>query len=143
MSSYIAKPSEIERKWYVIDAEGKTLGRICTEAAMILRGKKKPTYTPFLDCGDYVIIVNAEKVQVTGKKFKEKIYKHHTGYPGGLRELTFEQMMEKHPTEAVRHAVKGMMPNGKLGRQMYKKLKVYAGPEHNHAAQKPEVLDIK
>ena len=109
---------------------------------MILRGKNKPIYTPHVDTGDYVIVINAEKVAVTGKKRKEKIYKRHTGYPGGLREMTLEQMLEKHPTEVVRHAVKGMMPNGKLGRQMYKKLKVYAGPEHDHAAQKPEVLDI-
>jgi len=142
MSSYIAKPSEIERKWYVLDAEGKTLGRLATEAAMILRGKKKPTYTPFLDTGDYVIVINAEKVQVTGKKAKEKIYKHHTGYPGGLREVTFEQLQAKDPEEIIRHAVKGMMPKGPLGRQMYKKLKVYAGPEHKHEAQKPEVWNF-
>ena len=142
MSSFIAKPAEVERKWYVVDAEGKNLGRMASQIAAILRGKNKPTYTPHVDCGDYVIVINAEKVEVTGKKRKEKIYKRHTGYPGGLRELTFEKMMEKHPTEVVRHAVKGMMPNGKLGRQMYKKLKVYAGPEHEHAAQKPEVLDI-
>ena len=142
MSSYIAKPSEIERKWYVLDAEGKTLGRLASEAASILRGKKKPTYTPFLDCGDYVIVINAEKVQVTGKKAKEKIYKHHTGYPGGLRETTYEKLQEKDPEEIIRHAVKGMMPKGPLGRQMYKKLKVYAGPEHKHAAQKPEVWEF-
>ncbi len=141
--SFIAKPAEVERKWYVVDADGKNLGRMASQIAAVLRGKNKPTYTPHVDCGDYVIVINAEKVAVTGKKRQEKIYKHHTGYPGGLRELTFEQMMEKHPTEAVRHAVKGMMPNGKLGRQMFKKLKVYAGPEHNHEAQKPEVLDIK
>lgn len=127
MSSFIAKPAEVERKWYVVDAEGKNLGRMTSQIAAILRGKHKPTYTPHVDCGDYVIVINAEKVEVTGKKRKEKIYKRHTGYPGGLRETTFEQMMEKHPTEVVRHAVKGMMPNGKLGRQMYKKLKVYAG----------------
>ena len=142
MSSYIAKPSEIERKWYVIDADGKTLGRVASEAASILRGKKKPTYTPFLDTGDYVIIINAEKVQVTGKKAKEKIDKHHTGYPGGLKEVTFEQLQAKDPTEIIRHAVKGMMPKGPLGRQMYKKLKVYAGPEHKHEAQKPEVWNF-
>ena len=142
MKSFIAKPAEVERKWYVVDAEGKTLGRMASEIASVLRGKNKPIYTPHVDCGDYVIVINAEKVEVTGKKRKEKIYKRHTGYPGGLREMTFEQMLEKHPTEVVRHAVKGMMPNGKLGRQMYKKLKVYAGPEHDHAAQKPEVLDI-
>ena len=142
MKSFIAKPQEIERKWYVIDAEGKTLGRLASQAAAILRGKNKPIFTPHVDCGDYVIIINAEKVAVTGKKKHDKIYKRHTGYPGGLRELNFEQMMEKHPTEVVRHAIKGMMPKGKLGRQMFKKLKVYAGPEHNHAAQKPEPLDI-
>lgn len=138
MKSFIAKPQEIQRKWYVIDAEGRTLGRMASEAAAILRGKKKPIYTPHVDCGDYVIIINAEKVEVTGKKRKEKIYKHHSGYPGGLRELTFEKLQERNPEEIVRHAVKGMMPNGKLGRQMFKKLKVYAGPEHDHAAQKPE-----
>jgi large subunit ribosomal protein L13 len=109
---------------------------------MILRGKRKPTYTPFLDCGDYVIIVNAEKVQVTGKKATDKIYKHHSLYPGGLKEITFEKLQAKDPEEIIRHAVKGMMPKGPLGRQMYKKLKVYAGPDHKHAAQKPEVLDI-
>ena len=140
MKSYIAKPSDIDRKWYVIDAEGKTLGKLAVEAAMLLRGKKKPTYTPHIDTGDYVIVINAEKVAVSGKKESDKVYKRHSGYPGGLKETNFEDMMAKHPTEAVRHAVKGMMPNGKLGRQMYKKLKVYAGPEHNHAAQKPEVL---
>ena len=142
MKSFIAKPHEEERKWYVIDAENKTLGRLASEVAAILRGKKKPTYTPHVDCGDYVIVINAEKVAVTGKKRKEKIYKRHTGYPGGLREMTFEQLMEKHPTEIVRHAVKGMMPNGKLGRQMYKKLKVYAGPDHPHAGQNPQVFEL-
>ena len=142
MSSYIAKPSEIERKWYILDAEGKTLGRLCTEAAMILRGKKKPTYTPFLDTGDYVIIINASKVTVTGKKGTDKIYKHHSGYPGGLKETTFDEMMAKDPEEVIRHAVKGMMPKGPLGRQMFKKLKVYAGAEHDHAAQKPEVWNF-
>lgn len=142
MSSYIAKPSEIERKWYVLDAEGKTLGRLATEAASILRGKKKPTYTPFLDTGDYVIVINAEHIHVTGKKRKEKIYKHHTGYPGGLREITFEKLQAKKPDEIIRHAVKGMMPKGPLGRQMYKKLKVYAGPEHKHEAQKPEIWNF-
>lgn len=140
--SFIAKPAEIERKWYVVDADGKNLGRMASQIAAVLRGKNKPIYTPHVDCGDYVIVINAEKVVVTGKKRKEKIYKRHSGYPGGLKETTFEEMMKKHPTEAVRHAVKGMMPKGRLGRQMYKKLKVYAGPEHEHAAQKPEVLDI-
>ena len=138
----MAKPQDIERKWYVIDAEGKTLGRLASEAASILRGKNKPVFTPHIDTGDYVIIINAEKVQVTGKKRKEKIYKRHTGYPGGLREITFEKLQAKAPEEIIRHAVKGMMPNGKLGRQMFKKLKVYAGPEHRHAAQKPEIWEF-
>lgn len=142
MSSFIQKPAEVERKWYVVDAEGKTLGRLASQVAAILRGKNKPTFTPHVDGGDYVIVINAEKVEVTGKKRSEKIYKRHTGYPGGLRELTFEQLLEKHPEEFVRHAVKGMMPTGKLGRQMFKKLKVYAGPQHGHAAQKPENLDV-
>ena len=142
MKSFIAKPQEVERKWYVIDAEGKTLGRLATEAASILRGKRKPIFTPHVDTGDYVIIINAEKVEVTGKKRQEKIYKHHTGYPGGLREVTFEKLQAKKPEEIIRHAVKCMMPKGKLGRQMYKKLKVYAGPEHKHAAQKPEVWEF-
>jgi large subunit ribosomal protein L13 len=142
MSSFIAKPAEVERKWYVIDAEGKNLGRLSSQVASILRGKNKPIYTPHVDTGDYVIVINAEKVAVTGKKLHDKIYKRHTGYPGGLREMTLEEMLAKHPEQVIRHAVKGMMPNGKLGRQMYKKLKVYAGPEHDHAAQKPEVLDI-
>ena len=140
MKSFIAKPKEIERKWYVVDAEGKTLGRMAAEIAMVLRGKRKPIYTPHVDCGDYVIVINAEKVEVTGKKRKEKIYKRHTGYPGGLRETTFEKLQAKKPEEIIRHAVKGMLPDGRLGRQMFKKLKVYAGPEHNHAAQKPEEL---
>lgn len=138
MKSYIARPQEVERKWYVVDADGQTLGRLASEVAAILRGKKKPTYTPHVDTGDYVIVINAEKINVTGKKRKEKIYKRHTGYPGGLREITFEKLQAKNPEEIIRHAVKGMMPKGVLGRQMYKKLKVYAGPEHNHIAQKPE-----
>lgn len=138
MKSYIAKPAEIEHKWYVIDAEGKTLGKIAAETASILRGKKKPIFTPHVDCGDYVIVINAEKVHVTGKKETDKIYVRHTGYPGGLRETTLGEMRAKKPEEIIRHAVKGMMPKGRLGRQMYKKLKVYAGPEHPHAAQKPE-----
>jgi len=138
MKSYIAKPAEVERKWYVIDAEGKTLGKVAVEAAMILRGKKKPIYTPHVDTGDYVIVINAEKVAVTGKKEDKKIYKSHSGYPGGLKETPLKELRAKNPEEIIRHAVKGMMPKGKLGRQMFKKLKVYAGPEHPHAAQKPE-----
>ncbi|MDY6038616.1 MAG: 50S ribosomal protein L13 [Eubacterium sp.] len=142
MKSYIAKPAEVERKWFVVDAEGKTLGRLASEVAMVLRGKRKPTYTPHVDCGDYVIVINAEKVEVTGKKRKEKIYKRHTGYPGGLREVTFEKLQEKKPEEIIRHAVKGMLPDGRLGRQMFKKLKVYAGSQHDHVAQKPEELNF-
>lgn len=138
MKSYIAKPADIDHKWYVIDAEDKTLGKVAAEIAMILRGKKKPIYTPHVDCGDYVVVVNAEKVAVTGKKEKQKIYKNHSGYPGGLKEITLAELRAKKPEEIIRHAVKGMMPKGKLGRQMFKKLKVYAGPEHPHAAQNPE-----
>ena len=138
MKSYIAKPAEVERKWYVIDAEDKTLGKIASEVASILRGKKKPIYTPHVDTGDYVIVINAEKVRVTGKKEEQKIYKSHSGYPGGLKETTLRELRAKKPAEIIRHAVKGMMPKGKLGRQMFKKLKVYAGPEHPHTAQNPE-----
>lgn len=138
MSSFIAKPAEVERKWYVIDAEGKNLGRLSTQIATILRGKNKPIYTPHVDTGDYVIVINAEKVRVTGKKEEQKIYKSHSGYPGGLKETTLRELRAKKPEEIIRHAVKGMMPKGKLGRQMFKKLKVYAGPEHPHTAQNPE-----
>jgi large subunit ribosomal protein L13 len=138
-TTFMAKNGEIDRKWYVIDAEGKTLGRLASEAAILIRGKHKPQFTPHVDTGDFVIVINAEKVEVTGKKRKEKIYNRHTGYPGGLREVTFEKLQAAKPEEIIRHAIKGMMPNGKLGRQMYKKLKVYAGPKHDHAAQKPEV----
>lgn len=138
MKSYIAKPAEVERKWYVIDAEDKTLGKIASEVASILRGKKKPIYTPHVDTGDYFIVINAEKVRVTGKKEEQKIYKSHSGYPGGLKETTLRELRAKKPEEIIRHAVKGMMPKGKLGRQMFKKLKVYAGPEHPHTAQNPE-----
>ena len=138
MSTYMPKKGDITRNWYVLDAAGKTLGSVAAEAAVLLRGKHKPTFTPNADCGDHVIVINAEKVEVTGKKRKEKIYKRHTGYPGGLREITFEKLQAQKPEEIIRHAVKGMMPKGKLGRQMFKKLKVYAGPEHPHTAQKPE-----
>lgn len=142
MKSYIAKPQEVERKWYVIDAEGKNLGRLASEVASILRGKRKPIYTPHVDTGDYVIIVNADKVAVTGKKMKQKVYKHHTGYPGGLKEITLEKLLDRKPEEVLKHAVKGMLPKGRLGRQMFTKLKVYAGPEHRHQAQKPEVYEF-
>ena len=142
MKSFIAKPAEVERKWYVIDAEGKTLGRLASQAAAILRGKNKPTFTPHVDCGDYVIVINADKVKVTGKKMTDKMYVTVSGYPGGRKEIPLEKLQAKKPEEIVRHAIKGMIPDGKLGRMMYKKLKVYAGPEHNHAAQKPEMLEF-
>lgn len=143
MSTYVAKGSEIERAWYVVDAADKTLGRLTTEIAMILMGKKKPTYTPFLDTGDFVIVVNAEKVKVTGNKAQDKIYAYHTGYPGGLKETNFNTMIQKRPERVIELAVKGMLPKNSLGRQMIKKLKVYAGSEHPHEAQQPVVLDIK
>ena len=142
MKSFMASPSTVERKWYVVDAEGKTLGRLASEVANVLRGKNKPTYTPHIDTGDYVIVVNAEKVKVTGKKLEQKIYYHHSEYVGGMKETTLKEMMQKKPEFVITHAVKGMLPKGPLGRQMLTKLHVYAGPEHNHAAQKPEVLDI-
>ena len=141
MKSFMASPSTVERKWYVVDAEGKTLGRLASEVANVLRGKNKPIYTPHIDTGDYVIVVNAEKVKVTGKKLDQKIYYHHSEY-GGMKEATLKEMMQKKPEFVITHAVKGMLPKGPLGRQMLKKLHVYAGPEHNHAAQKPETLDI-
>ncbi len=142
MKTYVATPADIERKWYVVDAEGKTLGRMASEIASVLRGKKKPIYTPFMDTGDYVIVVNADKVKVTGKKLLQKKYYHHSGYVGGLKETTLKEMLEKHPERVVEHAVKGMLPKGPLGRQMYRKLFVYAGPDHKHQAQKPEVLEV-
>lgn len=142
MKSFMESPSTVERKWYVVDAEGKTLGRLASEVANVLRGKNKPTYTPHIDTGDYVIVVNAEKIQVTGKKLDQKIYYHHSEYVGGMKEATLREMMQKKPEFVITHAVKGMLPKGPLGRQMLKKLHVYAGPEHNHAAQKPETLDI-
>ena len=142
MKSFMASPSTVERKWYVVDAEGKTLGRLASEVANVLRGKKKPIYTPHIDTGDYVIVVNAEKVVTTGKKLDQKKYYHHSEYVGGMKEATLKEMMQKKPEFVISHAVKGMLPKGPLGRQMLTKLHVYAGPEHNHAAQKPEVLDI-
>ena len=140
MNTYMANPDKIERKWYVVDAEGKTLGRLASEVAKVLRGKNKPVFTPHVDTGDYVIIVNAEKVSVTGKKLDQKIYYHHSDYVGGMKETTLREMMPKKPEKVLELAVKGMLPKGPLGRSMIKKLHVYAGPEHNNAAQKPEVL---
>lgn len=136
-NSYMQKKEDVVRNWYVIDAEGKNLGRIATEAATLLRGKHKPTFTPHIDCGDFVIIVNASKVNLTGNKFDDKIYYNHSGYTGGLRERTAREMKEKYPVEMIERAVKGMLPKGRLGRQMYKKLFVYAESEHPHMAQKP------
>ena len=140
MKSFMASPATIERKWYVVDATGYTLGRLSSEVAKVLRGKNKPIFTPHIDTGDYVIVVNAEKVKVTGKKLLQKVYYNHSDYVGGMRETTLREMMAKKPEKVVELAVKGMLPKGPLGRQMYTKLFVYAGPDHKHAAQKPEVL---
>ena len=140
MKTYMANPDKIERKWYVVDAEGQTLGRMASEIAKVLRGKNKPEYTPHVDTGDYVIIVNADKVKVTGKKMDQKIYYHHSDYVGGMKETTLKEMMAKKPEKVIELAVKGMLPKGPLGRSMYTKLFVYAGPEHKHEAQKPEAL---
>ena len=142
MKSFIAKPNEIERKWYVVDAEGQTLGRLSSEIASILRGKHKPIYTPHVDTGDYVIVINAEKVVMTGKKLEQKAYRYHTGYPGGLKEIPYSTLIEKNPEKIISLAVKGMLPKNSLGRAMFKKLKVYKGSEHKHEAQKPEVYEI-
>ena len=143
MKSFMASPSTITREWYVVDATGHTLGRLATEVATVLRGKKKPIYTPHIDTGDYVIVVNAEKIVTTGKKLDQKKYYHHSEYVGGMKEATLKEMMQKKPEFVITHAVKGMLPKGPLGRQMFKKLHVYAGAEHGHEAQKPEVLEIK
>jgi len=140
MKSYMANPDKIERKWYVVDAEGCTLGRLASEVAKVLRGKNKPVFTPHIDTGDYVIIINAEKIKVTGKKLDQKIYYRHSGYVGGMKEMTLKEMLNKKPEKVLELAVKGMLPKGPLGRAMIKKLHVYAGPEHQHEAQKPEVL---
>ncbi|MBO4462175.1 MAG: 50S ribosomal protein L13 [Lachnospiraceae bacterium] len=140
MRTYVAKPAEIERKWYVVDATGYTLGRLASEVAKVLRGKNKPIFTPNVDTGDYVIIVNAEKIKVTGKKMNQKVYFQHSDYVGGVRETSLKEMLDKHPERVLEFAVKGMLPKGPLGRDMYKKLFVYAGPDHKHEAQKPEAL---
>ncbi len=138
MKTFVATPANIERKWLVIDASGKTLGRLATEVAKLLRGKHKPTYTPFADTGDYVIVINASKMVLTGKKLDQKMYRHHSGYAGGLKEIDYRTLMSKNPEKALELAVKGMLPKNSLGRQMFKKLHVYAGAEHNQQAQKPE-----
>jgi large subunit ribosomal protein L13 len=142
MKTYMANPDKLERKWYVVDAEGCTLGRLCSEIAKILRGKNKPEFTPHVDAGDYVVVVNADKIQVTGKKMLQKIYYHHSDYVGGMKETTLQEMMAKKPEKVIELAVKGMLPKGPLGRQMLKKLHVYAGPEHNQHAQKPEKITL-
>ena len=140
MNSFMANPAKVERKWYVVDATGYTLGRLASEVAKVLRGKNKPVFTPHIDTGDYVIIVNAEKIKVTGKKLDQKIYYHHSDYVGGMKETTLREMLAKKPEKVVELAVKGMLPKGPLGREMFTKLHVYAGAEHPHTAQKPEVL---
>ena len=140
MKTYSAKPGEIERQWYVVDAESKTLGRLATQIADVLRGKRKAAYTPHVDTGDFVIVVNAEKIHVTGKKLDQKIYYHHSGYPGGLRERTLREQLARRPEEVLRKAVKGMLPKNRLASAQLRKLKIYAGPEHPHAAQNPEPL---
>lgn len=142
MKTFVAKPESVERDWYVVDAADKTLGRLAAEIALRLRGKHKPEYTPHVDTGDYIVVINAEKVTVTGNKFKDKVYYSHSGYPGGLKDITFDKLQDKKPEMIIEAAVKGMLPKGPLGRAMFRKLKVYAGSEHNHAAQQPQVLEI-
>ena len=142
VKTYSAKAADVERKWYIVDAQGETLGRLASRIATILRGKHKPIYTPHVDCGDYVIVINAEKVWTTGRRIDQKVYYRHSGYPGGLKERTLREQLEKFPERVIESAVKGMLPKNRLGRQMYKKLKVYAGESHPHAAQKPEELAL-
>ena len=143
MNTFMANPDKIDRKWYVVDAEGCTLGRLASEVANVLRGKNKPIYTPHVDCGDYVIVVHADKIKVTGKKLDQKIYYRHSEYVGGMKETTLRELLAKKPERVIELAVKGMLPKGSLGRSLYTKLHVYAGAEHTHAAQKPEVMEIK
>ena len=140
--TFTPRAGDIERQWFVVDAEGKTLGRLASQIAHVLRGKHKPTYSAHLDLGDHIVVINAEKIRVTGRKADQKVYYRHTGYPGGLRTTTYEDMLGKHPERILRIAVKGMLPNNILGRQMFKKLRVYAGPEHEHAAQQPQALSF-
>lgn len=142
MKTFVAKPESVERDWYVVDAADKTLGRLATEIALRLRGKHKPEYTPHVDTGDYIVVVNAEKITVTGNKAKNKMYYAHSGYPGGLKDTTFEKLIAKKPEAVIEKAVKGMLPKGPLGREMFRKMKVFAGPEHTHQAQQPKSLDI-
>ena len=142
MGTYVAKPTDIQKKWFVVDADGLVLGRLASEVAKILRGKNKAEYTPFLDTGDYVIVVNAAKIVLTGNKLDQKLYRYHTQYPGGLKEIKYRNLMQNKPEKVIELAVKGMLPKNALGRAMYRKLKVYAGPEHEQAAQKPETLKL-
>ena len=142
MKTFSAKPETVERDWYIVDAENKTLGRLSTEIARRLRGKHKPEYTPHVDTGDYIIVINAEKVHVSGNKRTDKIYHHHTGYPGGLKSISFDKLIERAPERVIETAVKGMLPKNPLGRAMYKKMKVYAGTEHPHTAQQPKTLEV-
>ena len=142
MKSYMARPLEVERKWYVVDAEGKHLGRLATEIVRVLRGKNKPQYTPHVDVGDFVVVVNADRVAVTGRKSEQRVYRRHSGYPGGMKETSYEQMLARRPTEVLRRAVYGMMPKTRLARKQFKKLKIYAGPEHPHGAQDPQRLEV-
>jgi len=143
MSTYMAKPANVERKWYVIDAENAVLGRLAAQVALMLRGKHKPTFTPHVDTGDFIIVVNTDKIVLTGKKLDQKIYYHHTGHPGGLKETKYRDLMANKSEFALKKAVRGMLPKGPLGNKMIKKLKVYAGPEHEHQAQKPEAFELK
>ncbi len=140
--TYVTKPEDIQRDWYVVDASGRTLGRLASEVAQVVRGKHKPTYSPSIDVGDYVIVVNADKVRVTGRKLDQKMYYRHSGYPGGLKQKSLRRMLEEHPTQVIEHAVRGMLPKNRLGRKMIKKLKVYAGSSHPHQAQQPEPLEL-
>ncbi len=142
MKTFSAKPESVQRDWYIVDAENKNLGRLSTEIARCLRGKHKPEYTPHVDTGDYIIVINAEKVRVSGNKRTDKIYHHHTGYPGGLKSISFEKLIERAPERVIETAVKGMLPKNPLGRAMYKKMKVYAGTEHPHTAQQPKTLEV-
>jgi large subunit ribosomal protein L13 len=141
--TYVTRSKDVQREWYVVDAAGQTLGRLAARVARILRGKHKPTYSPSVDTGDFVIVVNAEKIHVTGRKLDQKIYYRYSGYPGGLKEITLRNLLQRHPTRVIEHAVRGMLPKNRLGRQMFKKLKVYAGPDHPHAAQQPEQLELR
>jgi large subunit ribosomal protein L13 len=143
MKSYMARPLEVERKWYVVDAEGKHLGRLATEIVRVLRGKNKPQYTPHVDVGDFVVVVNADRVAVTGRKAEQRVYRRHSGYPGGMKETSYEQLLARKPTEVLRKAVYGMMPKTRLARKQFKKLKIYAGPEHPHSAQDPQTLEVR